>query len=111
ILSTCDSLIDILRHQSGNVQDKVLLGAMAAEVYSDAVRIAYEAGMNAVKKSRYFEKAFYSAEKSKGAVLLESIADTKAKAFAGIPQNLLEEEKEIKSALTLAGQKLSGKPS
>ena len=111
ILTKCDSLIDMLRHQTAHESDKLTLGAMASEVFSDGVRIAWEAGLNAVRKSSYFEKAFYFAEKSKGAVLLESISDTDAKSFAGIPEDLLEEEKEIKSALTLNAQKLSQKPS
>ncbi|MEX2232432.1 MAG: CHAT domain-containing protein [Cyclobacteriaceae bacterium] len=110
ILALCDSLIDQLRQQSTNESDKMLLGVMANEVYSDGVRIAHEAGVNALKKAPYFEKAFYFAEKSKGAVLLESISDTNAKSFAGIPDDLLEEEKNLKSALTLSAQKLAQKP-
>jgi CHAT domain-containing protein/Tfp pilus assembly protein PilF len=111
ILVQCDSLIDQLRQQSTNESDKLLLGVIANEVYSDGVRVAHEAGLNALKKAPYFEKAFYFAEKSKGAVLLESISDTNAKAFAGIPADLLEDEKNIKSALALAAQQLAQKPS
>lgn len=111
ILHRCDSLIDMLRHQTTNESDKLSLGIMANEIYSDGVRIAYEAGLNALKKSSYFEKAFYFAEKSKGAVLLESISDTEAKSFAGIPEDLLEEERKIKSALAVNAQKLEAKPS
>jgi CHAT domain-containing protein len=111
ILARCDSLIDILRHQITNETDKLLLGTMANEVYADGVRVAYQAGLNALKKGPYFEKAFYFAEKSKSAVLLESISDTHAKSFAGIPANLLEAEKEIRSALTLNAQELAAKPS
>jgi CHAT domain-containing protein len=103
-------VIDQLRQQSTNESDKLLLGVIANEVYSDGVRMAYEAGLNAVKKAPYFEKAFYFAEKSKGAVLLESISDTNAKSFAGIPDNMLEEEKDIKSTLAVIAQKLAQKP-
>lgn len=110
IVIKCDSLIDILRHQSPNENDKLVLGAMASEVYSDGSRIAYEAALNAVKKYPYFEKAFYFAEKSKGAVLLESISDTNAKSFAGIPGSLLEEEKDIRAELARNAQRLAEKP-
>ena len=110
-LSLCDSLIDQLRQHSANESDKLQLGVIANEVYADGVRIAYLAGLNALRKDAYFEKAFYFAEKSKGAVLLESISDANAKSFAGIPQDVLEEEKDIKSALTLTAQKLAEKPS
>lgn len=109
-LASCDSLIDQLRQHSTNESDKLLLGVVASELYADGVRIAYLAGLNAVKKEPYFEKAFYFAEKSKGAVLLESISDADAKSFAGIPSELLEEEKAIRSALSVAAQKLAQKP-
>lgn len=110
ILTRCDSLIDQLRQHSTNESDKLLLGAMANEVYTDGVRIAYEVALNALHKSHYFRKAFYFAEKSKAAVLLESISESNAKTFAGIPAELLEEENNLKSALTLTAQKLAQKP-
>lgn len=111
ILTTCDSLIDQLRQHSTHESDKLLLGAMASEVYADGLRIAYEAALNALKKETYLAKAFYFSDKSKSAALLESIADAQAKSFAGIPMPLLEEEKKIKAALTFNAQKLSLKPS
>jgi CHAT domain-containing protein/Tfp pilus assembly protein PilF len=109
-LQLCDSLIDILRQQTTNESDKIQLGAVASEVYADGVRITHEAGVNAVKKDLYFEKSFYFAEKSKGAALLDAIADTNAKSFAGIPKDLLEEEHALKSAIALTSQKLAQKP-
>ncbi len=111
VLDKCDSLIDQLRQQSVNESDKLLLGTIANEVYSDGVRMAHEAGLNALKKKPYFKKAFYFAEKSKSAVLLESISDSNAKSFAGIPDDLVNEEKNLKTAITLAAQKLAQKPS
>ncbi|MEX1238270.1 MAG: CHAT domain-containing tetratricopeptide repeat protein [Cyclobacteriaceae bacterium] len=110
ILTRCDSLIDQLRQHSTNESDKLLLGAMANEVYMDGVRIAYEASLNSLQKESFLRKTFYFAEKSKGAVLLESISESNAKSFAGIPVELLEEENNLKSALTLTAQKLAQKP-
>jgi CHAT domain-containing protein/Tfp pilus assembly protein PilF len=109
-LHTCDTLIDNLRKQITNEGDKIALGIIASEVYAGGVRIAYNAGLNAVSKKKYFEDAFYFAEKSKSAVLLEAIADAEAKSFAGIPATLFEEEKNLKSAIALCTQKLAQKP-
>jgi tetratricopeptide (TPR) repeat protein len=78
VLHKCDSLIDQLRHQSSNESDKLQLGVIADDVYTSGVRVAYEAGINAFNKMPYFKKAFYFAEKSKSAVLLESISDADA---------------------------------
>lgn len=110
-LYSSDSLIDEIRHQSTDENDKLALGSRAAEVYEDGVRIAMVISENVLRPKPYLEKAFYFAEKSKSAVLQESIADAQAKSFSGIPAALLEEEKVIKSTIALVTQKLAQKPS
>lgn len=110
-LQRCDTLIDKLRQQSTNESDKISLGVIASEVYADGVRMAHEAAAVALRKKPYLELAFYFAEKSKSAVLLEAISESDAKSFAGIPAPLLEEEKNLKSAIALTAQKLAQKPS
>ena len=110
-LQKCDSLIDILRQQTTNESDKISLGAIANEVYADGVRIANAAFQQAFQKNPYKHLAFYFAEKSKSAVLLDAISESDAKSFAGIPSRLLDEEKDLKSAIALTSQKLAQKPS
>jgi CHAT domain-containing protein len=109
-LHVCDTLIDELRQQITNESDKILLGATATDVYAAGVRIAYEAGQVAAKKKTWFGLAFYFAEKSKSAVLLEAISDSNAKSFSGIPNNLLEEEQKLKAEIAVVAQKLALKP-
>lgn len=109
-LYLCDSLIDDIRHHSTDESDKISLGALASDVYEDGVRISTALGEISVRQKPYTEKAFYFAEKSKSAVLQESIADTQAKSFAGIPQDLVEEEKNLKSSIALLSQRLGQKP-
>ncbi len=110
-LQSCDTLIDRLRQQIKNESDKITLGSIANEVYSNGVRIAYETSQVAFKKKEWQELSFYFAEKSKSAVLQDAIADANAKSFAGIPEELLAEEKNLKSAIALTAQKLADKPS
>jgi tetratricopeptide (TPR) repeat protein len=111
-LLVCDTLIDKLRQQSNNENDKIALGALATEIYGDGVRIATHMSEIAfTRRSTYREKAFYFAEKSKSAVLLEAISDVSAKSFAGVPAELLEEENALKSSIALCAQRLSQKPS
>lgn len=110
-LQTADSLIDRIRQQITNESDKITLGAIANEVYADGVRIAYMLSDVAFRHRReYREMSFYFAEKSKSAVLLEAISDTNAKSFANIPDELLEEEKNLKASVALISQKLAQKP-
>jgi CHAT domain-containing protein/tetratricopeptide (TPR) repeat protein len=109
-LYLCDSLIDDLRQHSTNERDKLALGALATEVYEDGVRVATTLADITLAPAVYNEKAFYFAEKSKSAILLESIAESDAKSFAGIPDVLVAEEKNLKSAIAFMTQKLSLKP-
>jgi len=106
-----DSLVDDIRYQSSDEGDKLALGSRANEVYEKGVEISLTIAENVLNPKQYVEKAFYFAEKSKSAVLQESIADSQAKSFAGIPAELLEQEKSIKSAITFTTQKLAQKPS
>ncbi len=110
-LLSCDSLIDNIRHNSSNENDKIELGSLANEVYEDGVRIAHSISELTPKPKPFRETAFYFAEKSKSAVLQESIADAQAKSFAGIPQELIDEEQNKKSTIAFLAQKLSEKPS
>ncbi len=109
-LQSCDTLIDNIRHHSENENDKIELGALANEIYEDGVRIAFSISEMTIHSKTYRQTAFYFAEKSKSAVLQESIADAQAQSFAGIPDELLEDEKNKKSTIALLVQKLSEKP-
>ncbi len=110
-LQTADTLIDKLRQTTTRESDKLTLGVIASETYSDGVRIAYRLSEVAFRnRKKYRELSFYFSEKSKSAVLQDAIADTQAKSFANIPAALLEEEKLLKANLALATQKLAQKP-
>lgn len=111
ILQRCDTLIDHLRQGIESEADKILLGVVANEVYADGVRISATTGINAFHKKQYYEQSFYFAEKSKNAVLLEAISESNAKSYAGIPEELLNKEKELKSAIALCARKLAQRPS
>lgn len=109
-LHSCDSLIDDIRYHSSDENDKIELGSSASEVYGVGVRIAFAMSEMSFDYKKYREEAFYFAEKSKSAVLQESIADAEAKSFAGIPPALLDEENQLKATIALLSQKLSDKP-
>ncbi len=109
-LHACDTLIDQIRHQSSDENDKIELGESAGEVYEDGVRIAQAVSEITIDPKHYRETAFYFAEKSKAAVLQESIAEAEAKSFAGIPENLIDKENELKAQIALLTRKLAQKP-
>lgn len=110
-IKRCDELIEKLRNQINSESDKLALGVIANEVYADGVRIAHTLALNAWKKKPFRELTFYFAEKSKSAVLQDAISDSNAKSFAGIPSELLEEEKYLKALAAYCNQQLAQKPS
>jgi len=108
-LSICDQLIDDIRQFRTSEADKVAFGEKATKVYESAIRVSLEMAGVKWKDSSFKQRAFYYADKSKSAVLLEAIADTKAKSYAGIPDELLEQEKLMKAEIAYYEQKLASK--
>jgi len=106
-LYACDSLIDEMRRITTNEADKISLSALSSSVYENGVRISYAMADLSFKKDEYFQHAFYFAEKSKSAVLLEAISDASAKSFASIPVEELEKEDYYQSEIAFYEQKLS----
>ena len=109
-LEQADKLIDNIRQIRTGKSDKLALGAVASEVYETAIRLSLSLSEVVLDKKYYREKAFYFSEKSKTAVLLESIADARAKQFANIPDSLVQQEKQLKADITFYEQKLAEKP-
>lgn len=107
-LESCDKIIDEQRHFLKSKKDKLALGSLSKEVDEDAIKIALAMADNSVThKLDYFKKAFLFSEKSKAAVLLESMNDANAKSFSKLPKSILEEEKELTTAINLINQKIA----
>ena len=106
-LAVCDTLISAIRRQSPEETDKITLGNIAHEVYEDGVRICHAVGELSLNPRPWEEQAFRYAEKSKAGVLLEAIADANARSFAGLPDSLLNQERNLKAALEVASRRLS----
>ncbi len=107
LLILADEIIDKIRQFRTNEADKIALGNISSEVYEAAIRVSLQMAEVKWKRKPYKEKAFYFADKSKSAVLLEAIADANAQSFAGIPDDLLVKEKEIKGEIAYLEQKLA----
>ncbi|MFN3405903.1 MAG: CHAT domain-containing protein [Cytophagaceae bacterium] len=105
-LYSCDSLTDIIRRSRTKKSDKLQLGKTASEVYEDAIRICLALYDFTMKKS-YLHQAFYFAEKSKSAILLDAISDTDAKHYANIPDHVIDSERKLKAEISMIEQKLA----
>ena len=78
---------------------KLLLNEKFTEAFNNGIHVALKLN-KLTQQSHYLEIAFSLAEKAKASILLASLQDTQAKHFAGIPDTLLDKEKELKIELT-----------
>lgn len=88
----CDTLIQSLLEKYQADQSKYFLSEKALPIYENAIALA----VNFFEKNKtpqYAEAAINFAEKNKALLLLENLNDTRAKSFGGVPQNLLDEER------------------
>jgi CHAT domain-containing protein len=103
----CDELITQLRQLRLNEADKLRLGAISSEVYDNGIRIAVYLSSRTLKKDYYLNRAFDFCERSKSAILLEAIQETKAQSFSGIPDQLIILEDSLKTEISYLKQKLA----
>lgn len=102
-----DKLIDAVRAVRDSEADKIALGTSAAEIYQKAIELCINLSQVSLRPKYYKEKAFYFSEKNKSAILLSAISDTKAKEFANIPAELIDEESSIKNDIAFFQQQLA----
>ncbi|TAF66634.1 MAG: CHAT domain-containing protein [Cytophagales bacterium] len=107
ILTICDFLVEHLRQHRTNKNDKIALGAIASEVYEDAIRVSLALSKVSLNAKVYEEKAFYFSEKNKSAVLLGSLVETSAKNYANIPESILQAERQFKNEIAYYEQQIT----
>ncbi|RED97482.1 CHAT domain-containing protein [Marinoscillum furvescens] len=105
-----DDLIAKLRQMRLNESDKLRIGTIAADIYSNAIRIGHYLSDKTFRKQHFANIAFGFCERSKSAVLLEAIGDTKAKSFAGIPDAIIQKEDSLQNIMAAIEQQLASKP-
>lgn len=104
---SCDTLIDRLRQTRTGKNDKIALGAYSYQVYDGSVDLCLILSQNTTQKRKYLELAYYFIERSKATVLQESIAEAKAKNFAGIPDIEIKKEDQFKTTIAYLEQKMA----
>jgi len=97
-VSTCklaSQLIDQMRRGYKAVGSKLFLAEQATAVYDQAIRASLQL-YQATHQDEHKTTAFLFAEKSKAGVMLELLSEAEAKQFAGIPDSLLQMEKQLR---------------
>jgi len=86
-------------------ESKLFISQNQQNTFIEAIATACEL-YNLTREQKYILKAFEFSEKSKSSNLLAAVKDLKAKEFGGIPDSLLEKEKDYKSYISTYKYKL-----
>lgn len=98
-------LIERMRAGHRAEGSKLRVAASATETYDEAIRTELEL-RRLTGDERHLEAAFRYAEKSKAGVLRDALNEAEARAFAGIPAALLEQERSLRFDLAAADNRL-----
>ncbi len=107
---SCDSTVTLARRYAEKQSDKIALANKTKTIYEDAVvaaaGISYLADKDR-KKREYELQAFLFSEKNKASVLADAVSAADAKQFAGIPEEILGMERQLKISIAAAEQKIA----
>ena len=98
-------VIDAIRIGYLEEHSKLLLQESASTLFSNGISACYELWIS-TGKQKYIEMAFAFGEQNKSILLQESIRAEEAIQFAGIPDDVLDEENRIKSAIVKTNNKI-----
>jgi CHAT domain-containing protein/Tfp pilus assembly protein PilF len=108
-VSTCQlasQLIDQMRRGYNAEGSKLVLQKESSDLYDHAIQTALRLD-EITNAAEHRQTAFLFAEKSKAGILLETLSETEAKRFAGIPDSLLAKEKQLRLDLAFYDNRLT----
>ncbi|KAG1650156.1 Tetratricopeptide repeat protein 28 [Nymphon striatum] len=91
--------LDILKPTFKNYSDKLLLIEEAFPLLETGIETIYQTYLTE-QNNILIDKAFHYSEKSKAVILLDALLGVRATKFAKIPEDLLDQEKGLKSQYT-----------
>lgn len=92
-------LLETMRRGYKSESYKLYFNEKNHVIYQEAIQTSLLL-FEMTRDQQYKVIAFLLSERSKAAVLAEALSESQARKFAGIPDSLLEQEKELKSQLT-----------
>ncbi|QMU30545.1 CHAT domain-containing protein [Adhaeribacter radiodurans] len=104
---SADSLAHRTQQNFERESDKVAFTSSSVVLYQQALALCLKL-YRFTKNKNYLNKAFYFAERGKASVLMTSLAESKAKTFAGIPDSLLKQDQVIRTQIAQYSQRLAG---
>jgi CHAT domain-containing protein/Tfp pilus assembly protein PilF len=89
------NLIDKTRHGFKAEGSKLSFGKRAFPIYEKGINTSLKL-FELTKNDEYLKAAFKFSEKSKAGLLYEAVSEVKARNFSGLPDSLLEREKNLR---------------
>jgi len=93
------NLINKFRISYKEDRSKEIMADIYYHIYDDAIEVSYLL-FETTNDSSFLHEAFNRSENSSSLVLLEALRNSKAKLFAGIPDELLQKEHDLKLNIT-----------
>lgn len=109
-LQQADLRLQKLRQRRTREADRLTLSKLSATLYDDGVRLCEGLAEISLRSKPYHELAFSFAEAGKSAVLSQAIAETNAQSFAGVPQEIIDSEREVTRDIAHYEQRLAEQP-
>lgn len=100
-------LIDDIASGYSQESARVQLEKDSRVIYNEGMQIAHQLYMQ-TNHPTFIQNAFLISQKSKASILLENIRDTQAKTLAGVPDSLIERERDFKVELAYQQSALHG---
>ena len=104
--SSASRYLDYLQQAYWNQDSKLELANRSHKLHGQAIDAAVMLAQ-VTGKQRYKEEAYYFAEQSRYRILEELTLESEAKQFSGIPHDLLEKERNIRSSISSFNQRLA----
>jgi tetratricopeptide (TPR) repeat protein len=102
--SLASGVIEKLDEVTSNAESKMMLNKRAYEINQKGISAALKL-YNIKNDPNYAESAFLFSEHNKARIMAESINKSEIRKFAGIPDSLLNMERDLRSELTLYQKK------
>ncbi len=87
-------LIDKMRNNFQSADYKSYIADKATSIYGNAIEVAYTALQNGVDQEKYTNLIYQYLERNKSRLLLQSLASTASRQFAGVPDSILDQERD-----------------
>ncbi|WP_109302591.1 CHAT domain-containing protein [Aquimarina sp. AU474] len=101
-------IMDELKPSFHNEEDKQFLIENFYTVFDTGLTSAYRLYQQ-TKDNTYIDDAFFLSEKSKSAILLGALINSRAYKFSDIPDHLLEQEQQLKASINYLQKKVAKK--